>query len=65
MNQELACIALLVADYDDAIAFYTEKLHFTLIEDSVLSETKRWVLIAPPGSSGCQLLLAKATTDEQ
>lgn len=65
MKQQLAHIALVVADYDDAIKFYTEKLHFTLIEDTVLSETKRWVLVAPPGSDGCQLLLAKAATDEQ
>lgn len=65
MNQELAHIALVVADYDDAIEFYTRQLNFTLIEDTVLSETKRWVLIAPPGSTGCQLLLAKAANDEQ
>ena len=65
MKQQLAHIALVVNDYDDAIKFYTEKLHFTLIEDTVLSETKRWVLITPPGSDGCQLLLAKAATDEQ
>jgi catechol 2,3-dioxygenase-like lactoylglutathione lyase family enzyme len=65
MKQQLAHIALVVADYDDAIKFYTEKLHFTLIEDTVLSETKRWVLVAPPGSDSCQLLLAKAATDDQ
>lgn len=65
MKQQLAHIALVVDDYDDAIQFYTEKLHFTLVEDTVLSETKRWVLVAPPGSDGCQLLLAKAATDEQ
>ena len=65
MQQKLAHITLVVNDYDDAIKFYTEKLHFTLIEDTVLSETKRWVLITPPGSDGCRLLLAKAATDEQ
>jgi catechol 2,3-dioxygenase-like lactoylglutathione lyase family enzyme len=65
MKQLLAHIALVVADYDDAIKFYTEKLHFSLVEDTVLSETKRWVLVAPPGSDSCQLLLAKAATDEQ
>ncbi len=65
MKQELAHIAIVVADYDDAIKFYTQQLNFTLIEDTVLSATKRWVLIAPPGSTGCQLLLAKAATDEQ
>lgn len=65
MKQQLAHIALVVADYDEAIKFYTEKLHFTLIEDTVLSETKRWVLIKPPGADSCCLLLAKAATDEQ
>jgi catechol 2,3-dioxygenase-like lactoylglutathione lyase family enzyme len=65
MKQELAHIALVVADYDEAIKFYIQQLNFTLLEDTVLSETKRWVLIAPPGSTGCKLLLAKAATDEQ
>jgi len=65
MKQYLAQMALVVDDYDDAIKFYTEKLHFTLLEDTVLSETKRWVRIAPAGSAGCGLLLAKAATDEQ
>ena len=65
MKQGLAHIALVVADYDEAIAFYTKQLNFTLIEDTVISETKRWVLVAPPGSNGCQLLLAKAANDEQ
>jgi catechol 2,3-dioxygenase-like lactoylglutathione lyase family enzyme len=65
MQQRLAHIALVVDDYDEAIKFYTTKLHFTLIEDTVLSETKRWVIVAPPGEGGCQLLLAKAATDEQ
>lgn len=65
MKQNLAQIALVVHDYDEAIAFYTEKLHFTLIEDTRLSDTKRWVVVAPPGSEGCRLLLAKAATEEQ
>lgn len=65
MNQEIVQIALVVADYDEAIHFYTHKLNFTLIEDTVLSENKRWVLIAPPGASGCKILLAKAANDEQ
>ena len=60
MNQNIAHIALLVKDYDEAIAFYTQKLHFDLIEDTQLSETKRWVLVAPKGSKDCKLLLAKA-----
>ena len=65
MNQRIAHIALVVQDYDEAIEFYTQKLNFTLVEDTALSETKRWVLIAPPGSEGSRLLLAKAATDEQ
>ena len=65
MNQRIAHIALVVADYDEAIKFYTQKLNFSLIEDTVLSESKRWVLIAPPGSKECCLLLAKAANEEQ
>lgn len=65
MKQTLIQIALVVDDYDNAIRFYVDKLHFTLLEDTVLSETKRWVRVAPPGSNGCCLLLAKAASDEQ
>ena len=65
MKQKIAHIALLVADYDEAIAFYTEKLHFNLIEDTILSETKRWVLVAPKGNEEFSLLLAKADSDFQ
>ena len=65
MDQQLVHIALVVNDYDEAIKFYTEKLHFTLIEDTVLSETKRWVLVCPPGNGSCSLLLAKGVGDEQ
>ena len=65
MKQTLAHIAIVVEDYDEAIKFYTEKLHFTLVEDTVLSETKRWVLVSPKGSDGCCLLLAKAANDAQ
>jgi catechol 2,3-dioxygenase-like lactoylglutathione lyase family enzyme len=61
----IAHIALVVRDYDEAIEFYTQKLDFTLVEDTKLSEIKRWVIIAPSGSSGCNLLLAKAANDEQ
>ena len=63
--QHLMHIALVVNDYDEAIKFYTEKLNFQLVEDSVLNKTKRWVLISPPGSDRCCLLLAKAANDEQ
>jgi catechol 2,3-dioxygenase-like lactoylglutathione lyase family enzyme len=65
MKQSIAQIALLVIEYDEAIEFYTRKLHFTLVEDTVLSDAKRWVRIAPPGSAGCYLLLAKAGNEEQ
>ncbi|MBG6111292.1 catechol 2,3-dioxygenase-like lactoylglutathione lyase family enzyme [Flavobacterium sp. CG_23.5] len=65
MKQRIAHIALVVADYDEAIAFYTQKLHFDLIEDSVLDSAKRWVLVAPKGALGFSLLLAKAINVEQ
>ena len=66
MKQRIARIALVVDDYDEAIAFYTQKLNFHLVEDTVLSETKRWVVVAPPGGSdGCCLLLAKAANEIQ
>lgn len=65
MKNELIHIALVVEDYDEAIKFYTEKLGFTLVKDEQQSETKRWVLVAPKGSNGCQILLAKGVGDEQ
>ena len=65
MKQNLALIALVVDDYDEAIHYYTSVLKFNLIEDTVMSETKRWVVIAPEGSNGTSLLLAKASTEEQ
>ncbi len=65
MKQWLAYVTLMVTDYDEAIEFYTKKLHFSLIEDTVISETKRWVLIAPHGSAECYILLAKAVNEEQ
>src|SRR6218665_3373198 len=66
MKQQIAHISLVVNDYDEAIAFYTQKLNFKLIEDTPLSDTKRWVIVSPPGStSGCNLLLAQASTEEQ
>lgn len=65
MSQQIAHIALIVDDYDEAISFYTQKLNFTLLEDTVLSETKRWVLVAPKDSASCSLLLAKASDEEQ
>ena len=65
MNQRLAHIAIVVNDYNEAIDFYKNKLHFELIEDTELSETKRWVLMRPKGSNECCLLLAKAANEEQ
>nr|WP_319384408.1 VOC family protein [uncultured Roseibium sp.] len=65
MQQTIGAIALLVPDYDAAIAFYVGKLGFDLIEDTHLSETRRWVLVAPPGSSETRLLLAQADGQDQ
>ncbi|GFZ77167.1 hypothetical protein GCM10011531_03090 [Aquaticitalea lipolytica] len=65
MEQQLAHISLLVNDYDEAISFYTQKLKFELVEDTKLSETKRWVIVKPKGTHGCSLLLAKAANEEQ
>lgn len=66
MKQQIAHIALVVADYDEAIEFFTKKLHFTLVEDTYQPEQdKRWVVVSPPGSSGSTVLLARATTPEQ
>ena len=65
MKQNLVHISILVDDYDRAIAFYTKKLGFKLVEDTVLSDTKRWVLVKPEGSEGCSLLLAKAANEAQ
>ena len=65
MKQHIAHLALVVADYDEAIEFYTQKLHFDLVEDTQLSTTKRSVLVRPKGASECTLLLAKAANDDQ
>lgn len=65
VEQKIAHVALLVRDYDEAILFFTEKLKFRLVEDTVLSDTKRWVLVAPPGAKECCLLLAKAANADQ
>jgi uncharacterized glyoxalase superfamily protein PhnB len=61
----IGLISILVREYDEAINFYTGKLDFELIEDSILSEEKRWVVVAPKGSTECKLLLAKAASEEQ
>ena len=66
MRQSIIHVALVVRDYDEAIDFYCRRLHFTLVEDTYQPEQdKRWVVVAPPGSHGTALLLARATTPEQ
>ena len=66
MKHSIAHVALVVRDYDEAIAFYTQKLGFTLVEDTYQPEQdKRWVVVAPAASSGTTLLLARASTPEQ
>ena len=65
MSQSIHHIALLVRDYDEAIAYFTQCLRFELVEDAELGGGKRWVLVAPPGRAGIALLLARAATPEQ
>ena len=66
MKHTIAHVALVVRDYDEAIAFYTEKLGFTLVDDTYQAEQdKRWVVVSPAGSHGTTLLLARASTPEQ
>jgi len=65
MKQRLAQIAIVVKDYDGAIDFYVNKLHFDLVEDTVLDAKKRWVLVRPSGTTETCLLLAKAANEEQ
>jgi len=66
MLQSIVHIALVVNDYDEAIEFYTKKLHFTLVEDTYQPEQdKRWVVVSPPGTSGTTILLARASKPEQ
>ncbi|HEX8193955.1 MAG TPA: VOC family protein [Allosphingosinicella sp.] len=66
MRRSIAHVALVVRDYDEAIAFFTEKLRFTLVDDVPQDEQgKRWVVVAPPGGGGASLLLARAATAEQ
>ena len=66
MKQSIVHVALVVRDYDEAIAFYTEKLNFALVEDTFQpKQNKRWVVVAPPNSNGTNLLLARASNAEQ
>lgn len=63
--QKIGMISLLVRDYDEALTFYRDVLGFVLIEDTVLTPAKRWVVVAPAGDAGFNLLLAKAANEEQ
>jgi len=66
MIQSIVHIALVVKDYDEAIDFYTKKLHFVLVEDTYQEEQdKRWVVVSPPGANGTTILLAKASKPVQ
>ena len=65
MGQAIAHVAIVVRDYDEAIAYYTNALGFDLVEDTPLGAGKRWVLVRPPGSHGTCLLLARAASPEQ
>ena len=65
MAHSIASLSLVVRDYDEAIAFFTDALRFTLVEDTPLGGGKRWVVVAPAASTGASLLLAKAATPEQ
>ncbi len=65
MPQRIARVTIVVRDYDEALAYYTEVLGFELIEDTTLSATKRWIVVAPRGGAGAALLLARAATAEQ
>ncbi len=66
MKQSIIHVALVVREYDEAIEFYCQKLHFDVVEDTYQPEQdKRWVVVAPPGADGTQLLLARASTPEQ
>ena len=64
-QRSISLVALLVRDYDEAIRFYTQALRFELLEDTPVADGKRWVRVAPSGSAGSALLLAKAATPEQ
>ena len=66
MNQRIGLVSLVVNDYDDALAFFVGKLGFNLVEDTFVPEqSKRWVVVAPPGANESRLLLAKASTEDQ
>jgi catechol 2,3-dioxygenase-like lactoylglutathione lyase family enzyme len=65
MKQSIGCVAVLVTDYDEAIAYYTRVLGFRLLQDDAITAGKRWVVVAPPGALECGLLLAKAKNEAE
>ena len=66
MKKRIALVSLVVREYDEAIEFFTQTLGFDLVEDTYLpDQDKRWVVVAPPNSTGASLLLARATSDDQ
>jgi catechol 2,3-dioxygenase-like lactoylglutathione lyase family enzyme len=66
VDQAISRVSLVVKDYDEAIAFFTEKLRFRLVEDRYIpAQDKRWVVVSPPGSSGTTMVLARASSDAQ
>ena len=65
MTRSIASVTLVVRDYDEAIDFFTKTLRFALVEDTPIGDGKRWVRVAPAGSTGASLLLARAATDNQ
>ena len=65
MSCSIGLVSLLVKDYDEAISFYVNSMGFTLVEDTKMGETKRWVVVAPKGSTGTNLLLAKAMSEQE
>lgn len=65
MQQYIAAFTIVVKEYDEALEFYTQTLGFTLVEDTVQSPVKRWVMVRPPGNSACCILLAKAANEQQ
>jgi catechol 2,3-dioxygenase-like lactoylglutathione lyase family enzyme len=65
MSKAIALVALLVRDYDEAIAFYVDSVGFSLVEDTPLDDGKRWVVVGPAGAGGTALLLARAATADQ
>lgn len=65
MTQHIACVSIVVRDYDEALAFFTNALGFAVVEDTPLGGGKRWVVVAPPGGRGTALLLARAATPDQ